>query len=528
MSTKVNLDALIPREDFDVRDEGAQAPLTQTIQLMELEEGRFLYPVLRKPDFQRETADWTPERIVDLVASFLRGDLIPAVILWKSGQYIFVIDGSHRLSALIAWVHDDYGDGSRSRLFFDQRIPDEQIEVAEKTRKLIKRDIGSYTEHKLAVSQPGGAKPDVLERARELASLALQVQWVTGNAKQAENSFFKINQQAAPIDRTELRLIKARLKPNALAARAIMRAGTGHKYWSAFSPEQQQQIESLANEIFDVLFTPKLDTPIKTLDLPVAGRGYASESLPLVLEFVELANNVRETQQSDDPDGSASKDGNDADGSKTTLFLRETRKLAWRISSTHPSSLGLHPVVYFYSATGRYQPTSFLGVVSMMKEFERTNYYSTFTRLRKRFEQFLLRHKFLANQVTVKFGSGTKGFPRLKDLYMAILSRMETEVSDDKVVTALSQDNRFKFLKFEDEEENTLRKDFSTETKSATFLRDALASAVPCAICGGLMHMNSISIDHTIDHTIRKQDGGTGNVQNAQIAHPYCNSTYKG
>jgi hypothetical protein len=29
-------------------------------------------------------------------------------------MYIFVIDGGHRLSALRAWMEDDYGDGTIS------------------------------------------------------------------------------------------------------------------------------------------------------------------------------------------------------------------------------------------------------------------------------------------------------------------------------------------------------------------------------------------------------------------------------
>ena len=31
----------------------------------------------------------------------------------------------------------------------------------------------------------------------------------------------------------------------------------------------------------------------------------------------------------------------------------------------------------------------------------------------------------------------------------------------------------------------------------------------------------------TMDHKIRKQDGGKGAVENGQIAHPYCNTTLK-
>ncbi|MHB8384305.1 MAG: hypothetical protein ACYDC3_18420 [Candidatus Binataceae bacterium] len=68
--------------------------------------------------------------------------------------------------------------------------------------------------------------------------------------------------------------MKGRKKANALAARAIMRAGTGHKYWKKFSPAIRLEIEQLAKEIDDALFLPPIDTPIKTLDLPVGGHGY--------------------------------------------------------------------------------------------------------------------------------------------------------------------------------------------------------------------------------------------------------------
>jgi hypothetical protein len=99
-----------------------QSQSVQAIGIKDLEQESFFYPVLRKPDFQRETSEWDPKRVSDLISSFLSGDLIPAIILWNSGKYIFVIDGAHRLSALIAWVLDDYGDGIVSRTFHMKNI----------------------------------------------------------------------------------------------------------------------------------------------------------------------------------------------------------------------------------------------------------------------------------------------------------------------------------------------------------------------------------------------------------------------
>lgn len=114
MAMKIILDALIPREDFDLKDESGVAVNRNvlTMSVTDLDYNSFMYSAIKKPDFQRETNEWSPEKVHQLVLSFLEGELIPSIILWKSlSNHIFVIDGSHRISALIAWVNDDYGDG---------------------------------------------------------------------------------------------------------------------------------------------------------------------------------------------------------------------------------------------------------------------------------------------------------------------------------------------------------------------------------------------------------------------------------
>ena len=95
---QVNLDALIPREDFTIIDhKDKTAPNLATISIRDLEENAFFYTSLKKPDFQRETSDWKPEKISELIESFLNDDLIPSIILWSSGTNLFVIDGAHSL-----------------------------------------------------------------------------------------------------------------------------------------------------------------------------------------------------------------------------------------------------------------------------------------------------------------------------------------------------------------------------------------------------------------------------------------------
>jgi hypothetical protein len=443
----VNLDALIERDDFRVKSGSADYSRRDKIAITDIEPKAFMYLALRKPDFQRETANWSPQKIQDFVKTFLEGDLIPAVILWAAGETVFVIDGAHRLSALIAWVQDDYGDGETSRKFSKNDIPKEQIKAARKTKELIDETIGSYREHVLAGQHPERAQPEILQRAKRLASLSLDLQWIRNtDSQKAEGSFFKINQAATPIDPTELRIIRARKSANAIAARVITRNSTGHEYWSEFNEDKKNETETIGRELYRLLFHPPIETPIKTLDLPVAGRGYSSPTLPLIFELVNLSNDIpvvdvtkksKKIEEAPKPDN---------DGSDTVQFLRNTRKFINRITGLHPSSLGLHPAVYFYSATGRHQPTAFLAVIELMKELEKTDAFLAFTGVRNQFEQFILDNKSFSNQVTVKIGSGPKGFVRLKSLYMRVFEELKRKKSADKIINLLREDKEFSFL----------------------------------------------------------------------------------
>ena len=114
MAKRVDMDAMIPRADFATlgdQEFGVGQNLPQDFPLIHLASNSPIMKILRKPDFQRETNHWSPEQIVTFIASFVDGEVIPSLILWKSPKYMFVIDGGHRLSALRAWMEDDYGDG---------------------------------------------------------------------------------------------------------------------------------------------------------------------------------------------------------------------------------------------------------------------------------------------------------------------------------------------------------------------------------------------------------------------------------
>ncbi len=193
MAQKLFLDALIGRDDFDVQDSNitSQGPHKTTLSYNDFEIPGFFFSSLRKPDFQRETNEWDAEKVKDLIESFIDGDLVPAIILWKyADSYTFVIDGAHRISAIAAWVNDDYGDGKISRKYFDNSIPEQQVETAKKARELINNSIGSYSEYKEALYDNDMVSDKIKKRLKTFGTRALQLQWVDGDSKKAENSLF--------------------------------------------------------------------------------------------------------------------------------------------------------------------------------------------------------------------------------------------------------------------------------------------------------------------------------------------------
>ena len=512
--SKVNIDAIIPREDFEVEENQNPGKKKETISIEDIKSDSFFFINVRKPDFQRETNEWDENKISQFIRSFVEGDLIPAIILWRSsGGYLFVIDGSHRLSSLSAWVNDDYGDGDISKMFYDGLIPDEQIEIAEKTRKLVHSTVGSYKDYKLALTHPDKVKPEIVKNAKNLGALAIQLQWVEGDSTKAENSFFKINQQAAPIDKTELTLLKTRRYPNSITARAIIRGGKGHKYWSQFESTIQNEIQKLAEDINNVLFNPKLNTPIRTLDIPIGGKLYAASTLPLILDFVNIANEITSKTQLED----------DKDGLETIKYLKKTLKIANLINSNHPSSLGLHPVIFFYSKDGRHKTALFYSIVHFVMDIEKRKKLNDFVKTRVNIESIVWNYDYLIQQINRKYRSAQASYIQISTFLkrcMELLLEGNTVIDSIKILISKEYD----YLTIDNQEfEETSSSDFNTNRKSAVYIKDAIESAPRCKICNGLIHKNSISIDHKE----RKEDGGLGRIDNGQITHPYCNTGYK-
>jgi hypothetical protein len=476
--------------------------------------------LLRKPDFQRETNHWTPKQVLTFLESFLDNELIPSLILWQSESFVFVIDGGHRLSALRAWIEDDYGDGHISRQFYSNEISSGQRKVANKTRKMIDDSIGKYAIIKNALINPDAHDPKTVQRARNMATRSLALQWVNGDAEKAETSFFKINTQGTPLDDTEELLLRNRNRSVAIAARSIVRAGTGHKYWSKFPAKNIAAIEDKAKQLHDLFFTPEINQPIKTLDLPLGGTKspiYALDLLMNLLSTTSAESNKARRAIADFP--------SDPDGSATIEVLGECLKTMNRITGNDAASMGLHPAVYFYSDRGRHLPDLLLGMLLLIKEKISNNnsqFFKKFTKARAGIEETLVTKKNLITQALQIARSKTR-FERCAALFEFLINEYSEEKSpsDEEIVKVIIPQGESKILAVSQSPSTT---QFSTETKSQIYLRDSLKNALKCPICHGLIEpAKSVSYDHIE----RVRSGGQGSGDNGQLTHPYCNTSIK-
>ncbi len=516
-SNLVNLDAMIKREDFSASGtESTSFENVSTISLRDFTKGGLIGPSLRKPDFQRETNHWSPDQVVSLLECFVNGDLIPSVILWQSPTYLFVIDGGHRLSVLRAWIDDDYGDGPTSQPFFGYQISDEQKRNAIKVRGLVNKKIGSW-QHFLAKAENENLEPSERKKLNALITRGLPIQWVKGDADKAESSFFKINTKGTPLDSIEELLLKSRKKPISIAARAIIRAGTGHRYWSSFDTGAVSSIEALSGSLHSILFDPEIKSPIKTLDLPLGGPRGVRTALQALIDLALIANRNQQGSPKniyDTPD--------DSEGGATVDALTKTLTLARRVTGNDGGSLGLHPAVYFYGPTGRHSGPMFMGTMTLVGRKLANNdgdFFRKFTAVRSTLEKILISHKDLIATIIQKHVSlkrVDKYADFLDDLIKYIL--VNDDVSEFQLVEISGLDGKI-FVGGAQSGKN-----FSDDVKSGAFINTALSSSITCPICSGYLDTNK-SVSY--DHILRARDGGGGDQGNCSLTHPYCNQSTK-
>ncbi len=518
MVARVTLDAMIRRADFATQSEASSIELIEKLNIEHISGQGGLLKLLRKPDFQRETNHWSPEQVATLINSFAQGELIPSLILWKSSSLVFVIDGAHRLSALRAWVDNDYGDGSISFGFYGGKITNEQKRRAIYTRTLVEKMVGRFSDFKAMSVDDLSADAAKAKVVSNIFTRSLHIQWIQGSQEVAESSFFKINSRGTALDPIEELLLKNRKKSYAIAARSVVRSGTGHKYWSQFTEKTQSEIELAAATVNQLLFQPDVNEPIKTLDLPLGGTTSSVEALKMLIDIFAVV------EGEGDPSKAINNLEEDVDGSRSVDILSKTKKVARRMTGNDAGSLGLHPAVYFYTENGKHSRFLFLGVLKVIADAVRSNssqWFKLFSERRGDIEKILVSRKSLINQALANINSRQR-IDRVANLIRDLVDLPKTgQKADDKaILQSLGLRGKAGELKLIDAPEG-----FSDATKSAAYLQDALKSAVRCKECGGYLDASKAI---SYDHINPKREGGKGTLENAQLLHPYCNTAMKG
>lgn len=379
--------------------------------------------------------------------------------------------------------------------------------------------VGTYQHYKAKIQNS-----DFDAKTQLILTRALPVQWVNGDANKAESSFFKINSQGTPLDDIEEALLKYRQRPIAISARAIIRAGKGNKYWSAFIPEKASRIEVLSKGLHKTLFDPEVSAPIKTLDLPLGGSKGIRAALQILIEYLGIAcitqsHKVVTVDYSED----------NKSGDLTIEVLKKAQKLSDRLTGNEKGSLGLHPAIYFYGPSGVHSSALFLGTAKFISGKITNNdaeFFKHFSLIRSKIEECLINNKELIATILQKLGS-----KRRVDSYTSLISKIYKSIKEGSVVTGEDLINWAGLtgkvgLTGKDVvgNESNANSSFHDDIKSKIFINMALNNSVKCPICGGYLDAaKSVSYDHKV----RKRDGGLGNADNGQMVHPYCNQSVK-
>ena len=512
---KVFLDAFVKKDDFNAEfNDGTRSQsMKSTISISELEKDSFFLNALRKPDFQRETNDWDEDKIVEFIDSLVSNELIPSIILWKNeNNLIFLIDGAHRISAVCAWINDDYGDGEISRSYYDGYIPDEQIKIAASVREKINSVIGPYSSYKdKSISKRG---IDFEKKLNNLGSIGISIQWVFGDSRKAEESFVKINQKSTPISDRELEIITNRDESYAACTRLILRAAKGHDYISNIkNPNEKIEITKLAKEVHLLMFGKKSVNYTDLNNLPIAGMLSSCHTLDIIAQTVVICNNDNEKLLK-----------SEITFNNLKKILINCKKTLSYIFSNEQYSLGLHPYIYFYNDIGGHKIGNYYGILQFISDVkDKPNELNKYIRNRERLERIIMKYGFVFQQLQRKWRQSKRAYKELARFYSDLLDEIDNNIDDIVVINEISAKYNFLDFKIIDNEIINKKASFSQGKKKQIKIQSMASTLLKCPICNGYLSPNSSSIDHIQ----RKEDNGDNSIANGQLTHLYCNTTYK-
>lgn len=517
---------------------------------------------LRKPDFQRATWAWTPEDCVSLLDSIVNDQVIPSIIMWTSPEsnLDFVLDGGHRISVVLAWLRDDWGDKKLPELIEEEQ--ERAIrKAAAKVRQLVREKIGNINNYREAeeefdriVNEGKAPKlvlpPKVFERAHfyrnlQRGNISFPILWVTGDYEKAEQSFLKINKTGRKLSDWETKLIENRNSSFARAVMSIANIDSAKYYWPLEPPEVPNRNQLAGNimdivngikKLHDILFQPPYDSPAKSrkLEQPLL-IAPSIEMKPFYLaELLTIMEGGKgqeaETEKLLKKDKTASPQTIIVNGKR---LVDETLDTFDHLVGPSPKSLALIPLLYFYSDSGRHVRSLLYGLIYWLfsggNEGDILTRKRLFSAHRAAFEQMLLTDKEnVIRRIGRNIGSGPEVTYPTARFYQGLLELLVRH-NDDIRSSAFDKDYRelVARLKIPEKLSSTSQvsegksRIFTEKQKSTVILRNLFSTAARCGICEGILDPRG-GLQH--DHVLRWSEGGLTTVENDRLTHPFCNN----
>lgn len=428
---KCNLEHLIPRSDVE-SDENygtvSQSDRRSSFNLIELEKEQFFYQQLRKPIFQRDTNQWTVERLEKLIVTFLDDGLIPAIILWEDRDgSIYVIDGAHRISSLIAWVNSDYGK--------ENELNDSNHNAIE---EYINNKIGSYEDIKRSKGEEYRAEKQII------AKRSIAVQWVTGDYRKVKESFIRINEQGVVITGDEKELIENDQLPTSKLSRAILAHGLGQS-----SSSQNGQTQEMFNRFFKPFLSHELN------NYPFAGSINEDFVISKIYNAIKIIDNGQKLELSTLTE-------------KVSSILRFIQDY-----------LNVSQKVYFYGATKKHKTNSFYGFIRfalLLNENEELR--QVYITNRKSFEDYLVKNEAHIQVIARKKRQAKRAYEEISKYYQTLLLACQSNNFDEL-------ESEFSYLDFGKRRFLT-KKEKDIRSEYEKFILD-----IPrCTKCGGFIDGN--------------------------------------
>lgn len=549
----VHLDHLIYRESLRWVENTQASPGWPTTQVRPLHVLKYrdllddetsLFPLLRKPDFQRETSAWKVSDCVALLESVVNQLIVPSVIVWRNpeNRLLYILDGSHRVSVVRAWMLDDWGDKAEEGYYERHEYVSDIKLAAQLAREEVNRTIGAFADFvkagkrflaKSKTRATNELSEDELKRGYWYSDMmttdaGFHVQEVSGDYEVAESSFVRINRSGQELRDWEITLIENRNSSLARAIMSIANGGAG-RFW----PETVQdsrlydhlaEIRSATAQIHYKLFVPPLVTPIRSANVPLIAATRYFPKHNYLLEFLPLIEGVGDIDALFSRDRDASADEIVKNG--RALTDRTLRALQHLVGpSNDPVTMSMVPLFHFYARSGRYVRSQFYGFISWLmigSDQDVRNRKLVFSAHRGRLEQILYDHD-IPGAITARVGSGMRAVSATVQFYQEVLVFLSANLSplSSQETQAHLKDILAKITSSRVSQSAREGRQFDDGQKSAINVRELFQSAVRCEICGGILDLGG-GVQY--DHNKRYADSGPTQVENGRPTHPFCNN----